>query len=143
MADFFDKLKEGLNKGLTTASVKSKEMFDANRVKSQIADLEKRKKDAVAELGTTVCAMLDRGALDEASLREARLAIGEFDEQILAKQQELVEIRSQAQRDLQQLTQPSAASAPTGTGLGGHCTSCGTPLVAGAKFCGGCGKAVS
>ena len=38
MADFFDKLKHGLNKGVATASVRSKEMLDANRLKSKIAD---------------------------------------------------------------------------------------------------------
>jgi hypothetical protein len=113
MADFFDKLMQGLNKGITTASVKSKEMLDASRLKSQISECERQKKDALAELGTTVCTMLDSGRVEEDVLRAARLTIAKFDEQISEKQQELVRIHAKAQQDLAG-AQPAVESATVG-----------------------------
>src|SRR5438876_2601183 len=74
MPDFFETLKHGLGKGVSTVSIKSKEMRDTSRVKSQIADLERQKKDAIAALGMSVCGMLDSGPIDETALRAARAA---------------------------------------------------------------------
>jgi hypothetical protein len=100
MADVFNTLKQGLRKGVTTVSVKWKEMLDSNRVKSQIADLERQKKEALAIFGTSVCAMLDNGHLDEDALRTARVAMSRFDQQLNEKQAELARIHAEAQQAL-------------------------------------------
>jgi hypothetical protein len=135
MADFFDKLKQGLNKGVTTASVRSKEMLDANRLKSKIADYERQKKDALTELGTTVCTMLDSGHIDEEALKVAHLAIASFDAQIAEKQQELARVHTEAE---QALADPPTA-APASDPVPSTCV-CGAPLPVGTKFCGSCGR---
>jgi hypothetical protein len=134
--DFLDKLKQGLDKGVATVSVKSREILDANRVKSQTADLERQKKDALTALGTSVCAMLDGGHLDDETLRIARLAISAFDQQIVEKQQELARIHTEAQQALE------GATPPNETPVAAHCTSCGAALTPAAKFCGGCGRQI-
>ena len=135
MADFFDKLKQGLNKGVTTASVRSKEMLDANRLKSKIADCERQKKDALTELGTTVCTMLDSGHIDEDALKVAHLAIASFDAQIAEKQQELARVHSEAEQALADPPKASPASDPVPS----TCL-CGATLPVGTKFCGSCGR---
>ncbi len=44
MADFFDKVKQGISKGVTTASVKSKEMIEVTRLHSKISTIQKANK---------------------------------------------------------------------------------------------------
>jgi hypothetical protein len=135
MADFFDKLKQGLNKGVTTASVRSKEMLDANRLKSKIADHERQKKDALTDLGATVCTMLDSGHIDEEALKVAHLAIASFDAQIAEKQQELARVHAEAEQALAEPPKASPATEPVPS----TCV-CGATLPIGTKFCGSCGR---
>lgn len=71
MAEFLDKLKQGLDKGVATESVKSKEMLGVSRLKSQIADIQKRRRGALEELGNIVHTMLLKGSLDEERLQSA------------------------------------------------------------------------
>jgi GTP1/Obg family GTP-binding protein len=128
MADFFDKVKQGLGKGMTTVSIKSKEMLDANKLKSEIAACETQKKDAIVALGMTVCTMVDGGQVDAEALKLARAAIGRVDAEISQKQKELVRVHADAQQAL------------SGTGPVVTCA-CGAVIAQGAKFCPNCGKA--
>jgi hypothetical protein len=96
----FDKIKQGIDKGVTTASVKSRELLDASKVKSQIAESEKQKQNALTELGISVCAMLDAGHVDEEALKTARAAIAGFEQQIKDKQEELARVHAEAQQAL-------------------------------------------
>jgi hypothetical protein len=84
------------------------------------------------DLARAVCEMLDGTGLEEDVLRAARTALAGIDQQIKDQQSELVRVRAEAQFALTG-TQPAQ---PTPT----H--SCGTPIVAGAKFCTGCGKPI-
>jgi hypothetical protein len=110
MSGFFDKLKQGLDKGVSTVSVKSKELFDANKISSEISGFERQKKDALLALGTSVAKMIDDGHLDEAALKTARAAIATIEAQIAAKQQELVDVHAEAQRALQGGPTPTQSS---------------------------------
>ena|ERR1700681_495136 len=134
MADFFDKLKQGLNKGMTTASVRSKELLDANRAKSQISGFEQQKQNALGELGASVCAMLDGGGIDDEALKTARAAIARLEEQIKEKQQEVARIHADAQQALAGVPQALA-----GISQGSTCV-CGATITEGAMFCGSCGR---
>jgi hypothetical protein len=134
MADFFDKLKQGLNKGMTTASVRSKELLDANRVKSELSAFEQQKQNALAIFGASVCAMLDRGGIDGEALKASRAAIARLEEQINEKQQALARIHADAEQAL--AGAPHAAEAVS---QGSTCV-CGAAIPAGAMFCGSCGR---
>lgn len=139
MTDFFEKLKQGLNKGVTTASVRSQEILHANRLRSKIADCERQKKDALTEFGMTVCTMLDNGHIDEDVLRVARKAIASFDDQIAEKQHELARVHAEADQALAEPeAEPQTASPATGP-VSSTCV-CGATLTAGTKFCGSCGR---
>ena len=129
MADFLDKMKEGLGKGISTIGTKSKEFADSSRVKSQITDLERQKKENLIELGTAICVMLDEDKINPDPLKVKRSTIAEIDRQIKAKQNELVEIHAQAQQAL------------GGEKPGTRCT-CGAAIPEGAKFCLACGQKV-
>jgi hypothetical protein len=135
MADFFDKLKQGLNKGVATASVRSKEMLDANRLKSKIAECERQKKEALTALGTTVCTMLDSGHLDEEALKVAHMDIAGLDAQIAEKQQELARVHADAEQALAESPKASPGAEPVSS----TCV-CGATLPLGTKFCGSCGR---
>ena len=127
MADFFDKVKQGVGKGITTVSVKSKEMLEVSKLNSQIADVQKQKQDALEELGNIVHTMLSKGALDEERLRAKSATISALDEQITQKEADLVETHTKAQEALGR-PRPIAVC------------DCGAEIHEGAIFCGKCGK---
>jgi NADH pyrophosphatase NudC (nudix superfamily) len=129
VADFFDKLKQGVGKGVTTVSVKSREALEASKLKSQITDLQKQKKEALEELGNIAHTMFLKGALDEERLRAKSAAIAALDDQIKQKESELMEIHAKAQE---------ALGKPKPIGI----CACGAELFEGTKFCGKCGKKV-
>jgi hypothetical protein len=142
MPDFFETLKQGFGKGVSAVSIKSKEMFDSNRVKSQIADIERQKKDALAELGTSVCRMVDSGRIDEEVLRTARTLIAGLDQQISERQQELAQIHVDAQEALGTTQVATGSQQPPAASQGAHCTSCGASVAPDVKFCGSCGSKI-
>jgi len=129
MADFFDRMKQGVGKGVTTVSVKSKEMLEVSKLTSQIADIQKRKKESLEELGNIVYTMHLKSAFDEERLRSKSAAIAALDEQIKQKESELTEIHAKAQE---------ALGKPKPVGI----CSCGAELHEGTKFCGKCGAEV-
>lgn len=129
MADFFDKFKQGVGKGVTTVSVKSKEMIEISKVKSHIANIQQQKKEALEELGSIAHTMLLKGALDEDRLRAKSAAIAALDEEIRQKEDERIEIHGRAQE---------ALGKPKSVAI----CSCGAGIYEGTKFCGKCGKRV-
>ncbi|NPV26076.1 MAG: zinc ribbon domain-containing protein [Firmicutes bacterium] len=130
MADFFDKLKQGLGKGVTTVSAKSKEWVEATKVKTEIDQLKQQKKDAIEELGHIVYAMLknDKFDLEKVNLKYARIA--QIDQEIKNKEDELEEIHVKTQ---QTLGKPITS---------GFCPQCGNGVTQGAKFCAKCGHKI-
>ena len=129
MADFLDKVKQGVGKGVTTVSVKSKEMLETSKLKSQIADIQKQKKESLEEFGNIVYTMHLKGAFDEERLDAKSAAIAALDEQIEQKEKEVIETRAKAQEALGK-PRPVAVC------------SCGAELYEGTKFCGKCGARV-
>ena len=127
MADFLDKVKQGINKGVATVSVKSKEMLDTTRLKTQIDSLGKQKLNLLEELGNIVYTLYKKGTPDEERVRMKCEDVAALDRQITEKEVELRQTRLQAE---EALGKPKAVSV---------CT-CGNEIFMGAKFCGKCGK---
>jgi len=127
MADFFNKVKHGIGKGVAAASVKSKEVLDATKIKSQINGLQDQKKALLEELGNIVYTMFLKAGFDEERLRTKCSAIAAVDDQIKQKQEELKEVHLKAQEALGK-PKPLTVCA------------CGEPIYEGTKFCGKCGK---
>jgi ribosomal protein L40E len=129
MADFFEKVKQSVGKGLTTVSVKSKEMLETTKIKGKIGTLQEQKKSALEELGNIVYTMFLKGSLDEERIKGKCEAIRGLDNQIEEKEKELKEIYLKAQ---EALGKPKAIAV----------CDCGAEIYEGAKFCGKCGKKV-
>lgn len=127
MADLFNKIKQGLDKGVTAASVKSKEVIESTKLKSQIRDLQGRKREVLEELGSLVYTMFLQGSFDEARVREKAAAVRAVDDQIRQKEAEVEDVHVKAQE---------AMGKPRMSGV----CACGAELPVGAKFCGKCGR---
>jgi NADH pyrophosphatase NudC (nudix superfamily) len=127
MAEIFDKVKQGIGKGVTTVSVKSKEMIETTRLKGEIDALQQRKKGSLEELGNIIYTMFLHGSFEEQRLREKCEAIGDLDNLIKDKQEELHQVILKTQEIL---------GKPV---IVGKCE-CGAEISASAKFCGRCGK---
>jgi hypothetical protein len=129
MADFFDKLKESINKGVATASALTQELIDTTKIKSQISTLENQKRKAFEELGELTYEMFQNGTNEEEKLREKCAAIKEQADQIKSLEASIAQPQ-QTSNEIHSV--PEAAS---------KC-SCGAELPVGVKFCGSCGKKI-
>ena len=93
---FFDKLKEGIEQGVSTVGAKSKEMIDSTKVKMDIDTLKKQKRTAFEEIGSMIYTMLNAGTLDEAQIKAKCDAVTGIDNQINTKEEELKQIQQKA-----------------------------------------------
>ncbi len=129
MADFFDKVKQGIDKGITTVRVKSKEVIETTKIKGQIRAIQERKNAALEELGNIVYTMFLKGGFDEERAKEKCEGIRGLDSQIKEKEKELNQIHLQTE---EALGKPKAVAI----------CDCRAEIYEGAKFCGKCGKRV-
>ncbi len=127
MADFFEKVRREIDKGITTISAKSKEMLETTKLKSQIGTLQEQKRSALEELGNIVYVMFHKGAFDEERIKLKCEALAGLDKQIEEKDEELQRIHLEAKQTL------------GGPNTVARCD-CGAEIYEGAKFCRQCGK---
>ncbi len=131
MADFFVRLKEQVNAGITTVTTKSRVAVETTRLRRQMRKLLQEKKEALARLGARTYQEIDqRGQVDAEGMRDAVARIQELDRSMEGLRKEI--------------TRLAALDAATPWSAGGEekplatCT-CGAPLYEGTKFCGTCG----
>ena len=127
MADFLDKVKQGIDKGVTVVSVRSKEALETARINGKIGALADRKKEALVELGSIVYAMYheDPTGVSGEAKEKCKELIG-LDAQIKEMEEALKEVHQEAKKEL-------------GISL---CTACGEELTEDDKFCRKCGRKV-
>lgn len=136
MAGFFDKVVEGINRGVSTVSEGSKTLVEKANLNTQIKDIEKDKSRMLQNLGTLVYNLHVRG---EASIEQCTGMYNEvvaMDQRLVALQQQLQAIEM-AKTQPMQYAQPAAPAEPV---AGGVACECGAVNQAGAKFCAKCGK---
>jgi len=100
MPDFLDKVKQGLGKGVTTVSAKFKEMVETAKPKSQVRELEQRRRDALEGLGNIAYTMFLRSPFGEERLKAKCAGIVELDNQIKQRQKEFAEVHARAHEAL-------------------------------------------
>ena len=131
MAEFFDKLKQSIDKGITTVSVKSKEMMETQRVKGEIESIRRDKRGILQDLGNIVYAMFQQGCVfDQEAITAKCRDISDVDARLAEKEKELEQIHARAEDSL---------TRPPGSGV--FCE-CGEEITPETKFCGKCGKRV-
>lgn len=132
MPDFFDKLREQIDAGLTKVTTKSRVTVETTRLRVQIRGIAKEKEEALARLGTRVYQEMSRnGQLNQEGVQQDVKRIQELDRSIEDLQKEIDRLEA-----LDAATPWSTAGGtenPIAT-----CT-CGAPLTEGTKFCGNCG----
>ena len=172
MAAFIDKMKESLNKGTTIVSAKSQTILETNRVKSEIANLEKQKNAAINEIGRKMYEMKKAGDIDLEQIEVIFATIFDLEQQLLAKEAEKDEILRKEEEKLNTLnqtvepkqtesvvepmvvepidveavpvepTQTDAIPVEEVSAANTLVCSCGASIPDGAKFCISCGKKV-
>lgn len=125
MIDFFDKIKKSIDK----VSIKAKETIEINKIKGQISKIQEQKRKAFEELGSIVYEMLGADNLELEKLKEKAEAIKELDRQIKEKEQELLEVQTESQQEIEGLKSIYKCE-------------CGAIISEGSKFCVNCGKKV-
>jgi hypothetical protein len=128
MPGFFDKVKEGIDKGVSTASAKSKELIETQQVKAKIGELEDQKRAALEDLGSLVYRMVQNDSFEPDPIKSKAEAITALGAQIAEKEEDLRQIRVRSE------------ASPAGKPVGLVVCECGTTLAEGAKFCPNCGK---
>jgi hypothetical protein len=133
MDDFFKRLKKGIDKGITVVSAKSKELVDTAKINSQVAELSEQKAQTLQEIGAIVYQMsLAAGETDAAEAEhETQISakcrlVTDLEQQIVIKEAELKQLRSNTQESLGKII----------------CESCGATLEEDVKFCSNCGARI-
>jgi hypothetical protein len=86
---FFDKMKDGISKGIDTIGAKGKELMEDTQAQLQLGGLRDKRKKSLEELGALAYALFEKGALADEAAKGACGTIADLDRQIAAKQAEL------------------------------------------------------
>ena len=125
--DFFDKMKDGLSKGIDTIGTKGKELMEDTQAQLQISSLKDKRRKTLEDLGALAYALFQKGAFADEGAKAVCETIASLDQQIAAKQTEL---RHEG---------ATAAAAPAAGPVLVKCD-CGAENATGVKFCSACGK---
>lgn len=102
---------------------------EINRIKNQLKGLEKQKEKSFPDLGRATLQAFLEGRLQDDALSLECQRLKDIDAQIAQGHSEMEQLKAQAAR---MKASPAAAV--------GTCVSCGSPLMPGMRFCGGCGQ---
>lgn len=132
MADIFDKMVAGINKGVATVGVGSKAMVEKAKVNSIINNLEKEKKQLAELLGIKVYDLRAQDA--DITAEDVEGFVSE-----IGKRNQLIEEQKQQLRRIE-LETSMVTGAQQQYAAGPSACKCGHANVQGAKFCAGCGS---
>lgn len=128
MADIFDKMLDGINKGVNSVAAGSKTVIEKAKINSAISNLEHEKKELSAFIGEKVYSLYKEGKLQDTE------EFGSLCEQIDQKNNAIAVKR----QELAKLEAPAPA-APAQAGVV-YCSQCGSQNAAASKFCAKCGS---
>ena len=130
MADFFERVREGVTKGVATVSTGSKTLLEKTKINSVIKNLNDEKKQLLEVLGNKVFmyATTEKKDIPLADVEPICAQIIQRDAQIEEQKAKIVEL----DMEMSKIT-----GAPVVTG---ETCSCGAAIKVGSKFCTGCGK---
>ncbi|MCL4513412.1 MAG: zinc ribbon domain-containing protein [Candidatus Eremiobacteraeota bacterium] len=133
MDNFLDRVKGVVDKGVTAASVRSKEFMETSRLRTKLETLSAEKDTAIVELGSIVFTLYKQEKLEKQSERvlDKCKNILEIEKKIHETEQEIERVRKEAEEILGRSREGSSS---------GQTCECGSPIKTGVKFCGSCGK---
>ena len=132
MADFFDKMKDGFNKGVATVSTGSKTMIEKTKINSCIKTLEDEKKQLAEIMGNKIYNFCNENPEGDIPRDEVTSICNE-----ISARNEQIELQKKKLADLDaEMNQVMGTSI---NNLGSTCA-CGHTNAPGAKFCAKCGN---
>ncbi len=124
MAEFYQKVKQEIEKGISNVSIRSKEVFENIKIKKQIENLEEQINTSLVELGQSVYTMFGANLFNQEEIGQKCELIAGLEWQLTERKEELSQIHLQA-----------------GTAIGKiYCNNCKAEIAEGAQFCGQCGQ---
>ena len=129
--EFFDKMKDGISKGIDTIGTKGKELVEETQTQLQISSLRDKRRKSLEDLGALAYSLFQKGALADEGAKAVCETIGSLDKQIADKQATLSHGHQEEK--------PGGASA-AGAGTALVKCECGAEHALGVKFCASCGK---
>lgn len=136
MAGFFDKVVEGLNRGVSTVSEGSKLLVEKANLNTKIKDVEKEKNLIIHNMGVLVYNLYANGAVKIEQCEGMCNEIAALDQKISSLQQQLQLLES-GKTSVPQYENVAATGAVIENGV--PCE-CGHINKEGSKFCAKCGK---
>jgi len=133
---FFNKFKEGLNRGIRIVNIRSKEAYDTVLIKNRIRSLKKRRTDSVLEMGNIIYRTFKYKSKINYDIVETKCAdIESIEREIEKCEDELKIIHLNAEKALgnvKALVKPRFVST----------CECGAEIYKGAAYCAKCSKKV-
>jgi len=115
----FDTVRVGISKGIRIVNIRSREAYDALRIKNRIRELNARRQNAVLDMGNSIYrSYKHKGQISVDVAREKCEAIERIDAEIISCEEELMLIHSNAQKalgSLKALTGPGSDRGDTKT----------------------------
>ena len=137
---FFDELAKKVSKGFDQASFEAEKLVRVNKLKSDLAALQKELVDAKAALGDKVMELHDAGSLAVAELEDPIKAVTVLVGRIELQEKEVA--TAQAETYEQRMKAGGEAAAGDEPAAAQTCAECGAELAEGAAFCANCGAKV-
>ena len=134
LANIFDKVVAGLNKGVNTVSEGSKLIVEKANINTKIGEFEKEKKRMLQNMGTLVYNLHINGEAEIEQCVEMYAEIENVDRNIASLQNQLHNLETQKNQPVMQTVVPNEQVAD------GVTCECGFVNKNGAKFCAKCGK---
>ncbi|MCZ6639887.1 MAG: hypothetical protein O6830_07970 [Candidatus Dadabacteria bacterium] len=133
----FNKVKEGINRGLRVVNIRSKEAYDTVLIKNRIRSLKKRRTDSVLEMGNMIYRTFKyKGKINQDIIETKCSDIENIEKEIEKCEEELKIIHLNAEKALgtvKALVKPRVVST----------CECGAEIYEGAAYCAKCSKKVA
>lgn len=147
MADIFDRMLDGINRGVNSIATGSKNIMEKSRINGEIDGLENEKNNIIGQIGCKAYELYTDGKLtDFEELEKLCTLVKSKNEEIAAKQRELemviyaAQYRAQPQSPYQPPQEQHDDSPKFEDETLSYCHNCGTHNPTGAAFCANCGS---
>jgi len=137
---FFDELAKKVSKGFDQASFEAEKLVRVNKLKADLATLQKDLVEAKAALGDKVMELYDAGSLAVPELGDPIKAVTVLVGRIELQEKEVA--TAQAETYEQRMKAGGEAAAAGEPAAVKTCAECGAELAEGAAFCANCGAKV-
>lgn len=132
MANFFDKMVSGLNKGVTTVSTESKVIVEKAKINTKLSEIKKEQEKLLLDLGRAVYYKCKSGELTLNNCEGILNALKEK-EKITDNLNNRINALNEMQKEQDQMLSADITVCPY----------CGKSNKSGSRFCSGCGKNIA